>query len=259
MNAVYEEMISFIVSSGKRIAPKAGKIKDIGVKKKYLTEEDIAIERGMKKIIHHHHPAHAFYAEEEHDQHPEGTDVWIADPISGTRSFLAGLPHYALVIAHARNSIVQFSAVYDPSADELFTAYRGKGAFLNKKKLFLLPKKGILHIVFNLSINWADAQSAQEVAEKMRNFSVSTNSNSHAVNICHVACNRYDGAICLAKDSFPYFAASLILTEAGGLFTNQYGDPIIHYHDRVFLGGKPSTYQQLKKIMEHVKLPENSR
>ena len=76
MEKIYTEMIAFMVSSGKRIATKAGKIKDIGVKKQWLTEEDIAIERGMKEIIQKHHPNHAFFAEEEHDSFPENENVF---------------------------------------------------------------------------------------------------------------------------------------------------------------------------------------
>ena len=99
MEKVCREIIDFIVSSGKRIAKRAGNIEDIGVKKQYLTEEDLAIERGMKEIIKKHCPTHEFFAEEEHDSFPENEDVWIADPISGTISLIEGLPYYAIVVA----------------------------------------------------------------------------------------------------------------------------------------------------------------
>src|SRR3989338_6115527 len=104
MEKIYTEIIAFMVSSCKRIATRAGKIKDIGIKKQWLTEEDIAIERGLKEIIQKHHPNHAFFAEEEHDSFPENENVWIADPISGTRTFIDGLPHYGIVVAYSKNN-----------------------------------------------------------------------------------------------------------------------------------------------------------
>lgn len=251
MENMYKEIIAFMVSSGKRIVARAGKIKDIGIKKKYLTEEDIAIERSLKELIQKHYPHHALFAEEENELFPEAQDVWVVDPISGTRTFIAGLPHYGIVVAHTKNNIVQFGAVYDPSVDELFVAYKGKGAFLNGNRISISQKSST--IIFNLSSHWKDEKSSHEMLLKLSSFKLIRNKNSHAVNLCHVASGRADGVICFGKDSFPCFAGGLIIQEAGGMFTNKEGEPHIHPEDRIFIGGNKKTYPQLWKIVQQVK------
>jgi len=92
----YQKVIDFMLVSGKRLVMRAGKIADIGIIKKDLTEEDLAIERGLKEIITSFGSDHALFAEEENDVFQESKNVWAVDPISSTSSFIKGLPHYAL-------------------------------------------------------------------------------------------------------------------------------------------------------------------
>ena len=92
----------------------------------------------------------------------------------------------------------------------------------------------------------------------MDKFQLIRNKNSHAVNLCHVACGHADGVICLGKDSFPYFAGGLILQEAGGKFTNKQGNDNIHHGDRVFVGGNEESYQKLREVLQQVKLSDTS-
>lgn len=254
MEKIYDELIEFIVSSGKRIAQRAGHIDDIGVKKQYVTEEDIAIEKGMEEIIKKNHPTHEFFAEEEHDSFHENEDVWVADPISGTKTFIQGLPHYGIAIAHTKNKVTQFGAVYDPSADELFVAYKGKGAFLNGNRIFVSNEAK--KVIFNLSSGWKDEKSGQEMLKKLEQFEMSRNQNSHAVNLCHVACGRYDGAMCFGKDSFPIFAGGIIIQEAGGIFTNKEDRSNFDHGDRVFAGGNKIMYEKLREALHQVKINE---
>lgn len=254
MEKVYAEIISFIVFSGKRIAKKAGKIKDIGIKKQYLTEEDLAIERGMRAIIKKHRPHHGFFAEEEHNSFPKNKEVWIVDPISGTKTFIQGLPHYGITIAHTKKGITQFGAIYGPSVDELFVAYRGKGAYLNGKNISVSKPNKKLKVVLNLSIQWKDEKSAAALKKKLLAFAVEKNQNSFGVNLCGVACGRFDGAITFCKDTFPIFAGALIIQEAGGTFTNEFRESNIHPEDRIFVGGNLQAYEKLWKILPQSKI-----
>jgi len=257
MEKVYNEVIDYIVSSGKRIVKQAGKLKDIGKKKQWLTKEDIAIERGMRDIIKKHCPKHEFYAEEENEDFSKAKDIWVADPISGTKTFIQGLPHYGIAIAHTKNNAGLFAAVYDPSVNELFTAFKGKGAFLNGKKISVSKNKS--KIIFNLSYAWKDEKSGNQMSEELETFKTSRNKNSHAVNLCYVACGRYDGTVSFCKDSFPMFAGSVLIQEAGGILTNSKGQSNFSHKDRVFIGGNKETYKKLMKALSKVKLLENVR
>src|SRR3989339_1203866 len=135
MDKVYKQLTKYMVNAGKRIAKRAGQIDDIGVTKRYLTEEDLKIERGFKAIIKTKFPNHEFFSEEENDKFSNSDNVWISDPISGTRTFIKGLAHYGMVISHVQKGDVLFASVYDPSNDDLYVAYKNKGTFLNGNRL----------------------------------------------------------------------------------------------------------------------------
>ncbi len=242
MKKCYDELISYIVSAGKRLARSQKR----GVTKKYSNQEDIRIEKEIKDIIHSHYPTHTFFSEEKYDSFPDDDHVWVADPISGTGTFIKGLPHYGIVLAYVKKGIVRFGVVYDPSVDELFVAYKGKGAFLNGKNISISSKA---NVVFNLSSGWNDENYSQKIQQELKSFNSFRNKHSHAVNVCHVACGRVGGIIALGKDTFPYYASSLILREAGGKFTNKKGHAKFEHSDRVFIGGNLKQYQKLRKIL----------
>ena len=252
MNELYSEIIDQVLASGKRIRAKSGTIQDIGVTKQHLTEEDIRIERELKAVVQRHAPAHAFYAEEENQDFAEADDVWVADPISGTRFFIAGLPHYGIVAAHLHKGAAQFAVVYDPSMDALYTARRGGGAFLNGERMSVAAGSDDRRIAFDLSSGWPDGARARRMLAELGAFDLYRLPGSHAVNQCLVACGKFHGVVCLAKDSFPYFASGLIIREAGGVFANIAGEADIKPTDRVFVGGERQTARELKTIVEKV-------
>lgn len=230
-------------TSGKRLATRAGKIADIGITKEDLTEEDIAIERGFKEIITGFGPNHSLYGEEENNIFQSTENVWVIDPISSTATFIAGLPHYAIVIAHLIKRIVVFAAVYDPSVDEMFTAYKGKGAFKNGEKILVDPNRSDL-ILFK-SKEWKSPEQASALRKSFSDFIINHPTYSVAIMCCRIAQGASGGLILLAKDSFPEFAGSLIILEAGGQFTNIDGHRDIEVLDRVFIGGNEQTYKNI--------------
>ncbi len=110
---MYEKVVEFVKNAGERLRGKAGTIPDIGVRKAYLTEEDLRIEREFGEIIKTFGPDHNLYAEEEHDVFKTSDNVWVMDPISGTSTFIRGLPHYGIVVAHIQKGETKLAIVYD--------------------------------------------------------------------------------------------------------------------------------------------------
>jgi len=248
MKKEYQQVIDYMLTAGKRIKERAGQIEDIGVKKQYLTEEDIAIERGFSDLISKFDGDHLVFAEEENFDFKESDDIWAIDPISATSAFIGGLPHYSIVCSHLHKGEVVFAAVYDPSVDELFTAIKDKGASLNGNKI-RVSSRGKKRILFNLSYEWFNKPEAKDLWNKIYDLNAYRNSNSFAVNYCYVAAGRYDGIIAITKDSFPEFAGKLIIEEAGGIFTNKRKDKNINHADRIFVGGDESTYGELIELI----------
>jgi myo-inositol-1(or 4)-monophosphatase len=244
----YEKITNYMLEAGKRIKEKAGKIEDIGIKKQWLTEEDIRIERELTSIIKSFGDDHLVFAEEENDEFEAADNVWAIDPISATSAFIGGLPHYSIVCSHLYKGDVVFSAVYDPSIDELFTAYKGKGAFLNNQKIEI-SSRAKRRIIFNLSYAWNERPEAKEIWTALYDQNVYRYSNSFAVSYCWVAAGRYDGIIALTKDSFPEFAGKLIIEEAGGIFRNIDDEENIKHSDRVFIGGSKDIYPKIRELV----------
>lgn len=135
--------------------------------------------------------------------------------------------------------------------EELFTAQQGKGAYLNYKKIIVSQHNTDMPaIVFNRTLAAHDPETASCLWIKLDKIGkVYRNTNSFAVNYCHVACGRYDGVVTMSKDTFPEFAGSLILREAGGIFTNVNKQENIKHYERVFIGGNKETYDKLLQIV----------
>ncbi len=249
----YQRIINYIVSSGKRIREKAGKMEDIGVTKQFLTEEDIAIERGLKEIIAAFGQGHQIFGEEEHTSFKTAENLWVIDPISGTLSFLRGLPTYSIVLSHVHKGEVQFAAIYDPSFDELFTAYKGKGAFLNGESIHANENPDPFPITgFNFypPIWTKDPRTKEFIMKSYGVIDLYRNGASCGLNYCYTACGRHDGVVTLGKDVYVEFAGGLIIREAGGLFTNIKGEEKINSDDRIFIGGNSEVYKKLKGILD---------
>jgi len=255
--ANYQKVIDFMLLSGQRLLKRAGKIKDIGITKKDLTEEYLAIERGLKEIVVGFGGEPTVYAEEENDVFNAATDLWVIDPISGTHRFIKGEPHYSIVVCHLVNHKPIFAAVYDPSAEELYTAYVGKGAFLNGAPIHV--SQACSKIIIRPSMFWKDPDAVRRLEELLSEKNLKNNTYSMAVNYCAVAKGEDDGVVALTKDSFPEFAGNLIIKEAGGKFTNIEGSVDIKPTDRVFIGGNIKAYAELLPLVRRALLekPEN--
>lgn len=251
MKIDYQKIIEFMTVSGKRLVKRAGNISDIGITKKDLTEEDLAIERGFKKIISEFGDDHILYAEEENDKFQRSNNLWVVDPISGTENFIKGLPHYSIVISHLQNHKAVFAAIYDPTVNELYTAYKNKGAFLNDQRI-KVNQNLLTKIILRVSSGWKRPDIVKKVNQTLSDYEIENNRYSMAVNYCSVARGLFDGIISLTKDSFPEFAGGLIIREAGGKFTNLKEQSDISPDDRVFVGGNDKSYKTILPLIERL-------
>lgn len=245
MNKQHQQIIDYVIEAGKLLKSRAGQIDDIGITKKYLTEEDLRIERELKKIVESFGSDHQVFAEEENDKWPDVKNVWAIDPISGTSTFLAGLPHYAIVVSHLIDSKVNFAVVYDPAMDELYTAELGKGVFCNEMNIHVSNNSDAkIRVIANITHK---AVEEEKILEKLitRGVNIYRNRNSFAINYCEVAAGKYDGVVVRCKDVFPELAGGLMIKEAGGEFTNKNGH-VIGMDDRHFVGGNVKAYDLLK-------------
>ena len=250
MDPKYQQIIDFIKESGEELVKKFGKIKYIDVKHRFTSEYDLKIERGFEKIVKGFGEGHKLYAEEEHDAFSEANNLWVVDPISGTRFLIEGTKYYSIVATHVQNGKSLFSAVYGPSINEFFVAMAGQGSFLNDKKITINPSQPNPKIIFKVSDEWKDLEAAERVRLVLKTFNFEEVEKSEALNYSNVACGRADCFVLLGKDSFPSFAGQLIVTEAGGVFSNIKGESIINHDDKIFIAGEQTINDKILPLVQ---------
>jgi myo-inositol-1(or 4)-monophosphatase len=221
-------VINRVKELGDKLPAVAGQVADIGTKKRWLTEWDLRIETELTTLIKSLPGEHTIFAEEIHDKYVESENTWIIDPISNTKGFVNSWPHYAVVVSHLYMGELKFAAVYDPSMQEMFTAIKGEGAFLNDKKITVPTRPD--HYYFLLSFSrdqqlYSLDKHIDVYSELIRIGSV-RNIGALGLHYAYVACGRADCAIAFNKDMFPEFAGKLILEEAGGVMTDFEGNDI---------------------------------
>jgi myo-inositol-1(or 4)-monophosphatase len=244
MEALYTELTDYLQKAGRELVATQADAKDIGVTKAYVTEQDIKIERALTRIILAAHPDHQIFAEEEHASFVTAKNIWVIDPLSASRGYIEGRPHYGSSLAYIQDGVMQFAAVNDPSTQELFTAYVGGGAFVNGRPMQV--SSSVKTLLNNTAKSLFDSPQAVKLREATADFNPVRNEASFAVNYCWVADGRFDGVISVAKDSFPEFAGALILCEAGGKLSNIHGG-LVQPEDRLFIGGNPAMHAELQR------------
>lgn len=241
-----QKLIDYVYRAGDRLRQKAGQITDLRAGKLWVTEEDVAIERELSALVKDINPRATIFAEEEHDMFEQGDDVWIIDPISHTFNFIHGLPHYAVSIARMVKDEVVFALVYDVSMDEIFMAKKGQGTTLNGRAVQVQKNLESAAILY-------DPKSGGEhtLESNMRLFTELTelgwvkSFGSLALHYAYVSCGRAQAAVSTTKDAFPEFAGSLLVQEAGGVFTDFQGNPLTIHTRHIAAACSVEFHQQI--------------
>lgn len=256
INPNYIDIVKNLVAAGERLKAKAGKIGDTeSGGKAGVTEEDLRIERELGELIKSFQDGSVFFSEEEHTEIPpkDAADVWICDPVSNTVSLKEGRVGFAITIAHKKEGKTDFAVVYDAARGRMFTAYEGKGAFVNGKKIEIpssqveKPRVAMGGANKELSAKFG----SDELKNNGRFAKASGEAQSVALNTLKILFGEREGAVILAKDIFPHFATQLIVEEAGGKFTNLQGEQKFGYTDEVFvMGANEQLHQQILDFIQ---------
>jgi len=194
-----------------------------------VTEVDKHSEKRIIEIIHKHFPTHSIISEEIGELMQDSPYQWIIDPIDGTVNFAHGIPLCCVSIGLRYNEDLILGTVYNPMMNELFFAEKGKGAFLNDKPISVSTKSDFRKacLVTGFPYKWPDSKEHPiRVFERfiMEGLPV-RRLGSAAIDLCWVACGRFDGFWEYNLSSWDVAAGYLIVQEAGGRITNFEGDP----------------------------------
>src|SRR5687768_4751144 len=217
----------------------------------FVTEVDREAERAVISTLHEAYPGHAILAEESG---ASGTSeyTWVIDPLDGTTNFLHGFPQYCVSIALEHRGIVTQAVIYDPAKNDLFTASRGRGAFLNEtrirvsKRLHLksslvgtgFPYNGIVHLESYLSM----------LGDVMKGSCAVRRAGSAALDLAYVAAGRLDAFWQIGLAPWDIAAGALLITEAGGLVGDLEGNEDYMESGSV-IAGSPKVFGEMVRLI----------
>jgi len=188
----------------------------------FVTEIDQAAEAAIIDTLKEAFPDHSFLGEETSNH------VWIIDPLDGTTNFIHGFPQYAVSIALAVDGVLQQAVVYDPNRDELFTATRGAGAYVNNRRLRVAGRLKMSEALLGTGFPYREDQNVEEYLEifaKMtRQCAGLRRPGAASLDLAYVAAGRLDGFFESGLKPWDMAAGILLITESGGLVGNYAGE-----------------------------------
>src|SRR5437667_5013297 len=220
----------------------------------FVTAADQRAEEILREELEHARPGYGFLGEEGGAR--EGSDKthrWIVDPLDGTLNFLHGIPHFAISIGLEREGTMVAGLVYNPVTDELFTAERGKGAFLNDQRLRVAARKRLADAVVvcglphlgrgDLALGRKELAAVQPKVAGLRRFGAA------ALDLAWVAAGRFDAY--WERNLSPWdIAAGLVLVrEAGGFVTDIDGGEAPWLSGDV-VAGNEAIHQELARVLK---------
>ncbi|MEO3692473.1 inositol monophosphatase family protein [Roseateles paludis] len=220
----------------------------------FVTEVDTAAEGAIIETLLKAYPNHGILAEESGRNHgaKDSEYVWIIDPLDGTTNFIHGLPIYCVSIALSYRGVVQQAVVYDPSRNDLFYATKGRGAFLNDRRLRVSKRTRMSDALIGTGFPFRRGDNAKRYVKMFEEVMVQCaglrRPGAAALDLCYVAAGYYDAFFETGLAPWDVAAGSLIVTEAGGLIGNFTGEAD-YLHQREVVAGNPKIYAQLVQTL----------
>lgn len=220
----------------------------------FVSEVDQMAEQAIIDTLLEAYPGHGILAEESGRTHGAKNSefVWIIDPLDGTTNFLHGFPVYAVSIALAHRGVVQQAVVYDPTRNDLFFASRGRGAFLNDRRLRVSKRTRLGDSLIGTGFPFRKGDNFKRYVkmfeEVMQSCAGLRRPGAAALDLCYVAAGFYDGFFETGLNPWDVAAGSLMITEAGGLIGNFTGEAD-YLFQREVVAGNPKVYGQLVQIL----------
>jgi len=227
--------------AGKFLKLSVGKVRSVEVKqgeeRNLVSEIDRGAEERIIAIIKRHYPTHAILAEESGGSRAPAEFRWIIDPLDGTTNFLHGVPIFCVSIGIERKGEVVGGVVYDPNLDEMFTAEKGSGAFVNGKRLKVSTSGSLAESLLVTGFPYDITANPNNAVEHFVHFLMAAQGirrlGSAAMDLSYVAAGRFDGFWEVSLNPWDMAAGALFVQEAGGRMSDMRGQPLSIYQKTV--------------------------
>ncbi len=227
----------------------------------YVSEVDGAAEEAIIKVLLTAYPDHAILAEEGGHQgdHKKSDYQWIIDPLDGTTNFLHGFPKYSVSIAVKYKGVLSHAVVYDPNNNELFTASRGSGAYLNDHRIRVSKRIRLEDCLIGTGLPFRDLTHMDAYFAMLKDIVPRTSGirrpGSAALDLAYVAAGRYDGFWEIGLAPWDMAAGCLMITEAGGLVGDLQGNET-YLESGQIVAGNPKVFAALLQVIAPHLTPE---
>lgn len=220
-----------------------------------VSEVDRAAEEAIIDVIKGACPEHAILAEES-GASGDSEYVWIIDPLDGTTNFLHGFPQYCVSIGLSYKGVPTHGVIFDPSRNDLYTASRGRGAFLNDRRLRVAKRDklidGLIGTGFPFRMfDYLDAYNAM-LKDLMTKCAGVRRPGAAALDLAAVAAGRFDGFWELGLKPWDMAAGVLMITEAGGLVGDFQGNDTFMESGQIVAASPKIFSQLLQAIQPHL-------
>jgi myo-inositol-1(or 4)-monophosphatase len=222
----------------------------------FVTEVDRAAETAIIEVLTSAYPGHAILAEESgasKNLNDTNENVWIIDPIDGTTNFIHGFPQYCVSIALQQRGVITQAVVYDPNRNELFTASKGGGAFLNDKRIRVTRCDKLADALIGTGFPVKDISKLDEYMDMFKIMTPKCQGlrrpGSAALDLAYVATGRLDGFFEKSLAPWDIAAGCLLITEAGGIVGTFSGESDYLYKGDV-LAGTPKVFGQMVAVFQ---------
>ena len=219
--------------------------------KDFVTEIDKAAEEAIIGVLKAAYPDHAILAEES-GASGDSDYVWIIDPLDGTTNFIHGFPQYCVSIALAHKGLLTHAVVYDPTRNELFTAVKGGGAYLNDRRIRVSRRVKLNEVLLGTGFPFRYFEHVDAYLGILRDMMHKTagvrRPGAAARDLAGVAAGRLAGVWELGLSPWDMAAGALLITEAGGLVGDLSGESD-YMNTGNIVGGNPKVFVQLLQIV----------
>jgi myo-inositol-1(or 4)-monophosphatase len=217
-----------------------------------VTEIDRRSEKIIIDRIRRKYPQHDFLAEESGGRDRRSDYCWIIDPLDGTTNFTHGLPIFCVSIGLEHKGEIVGGVVYDPNHDELFTAEKGKGASLNRKRMHVSSTTRLIESLLVTGFPYTLRDEPDEIIHHFNNFLLEAQAlrrlGSAALDLAYVAAGRFDGFWESSLHPWDMAAGVLLVQEAGGKFTDFDGNPSSVYK-KALLTSNGLIHEQMIQVL----------
>jgi myo-inositol-1(or 4)-monophosphatase len=224
----------------------------------FVSEVDREAEQTIIRALHEAYPDHSILAEESG---ASGTSEyqWIIDPLDGTTNFLHGFPQYAVSIALKHRDVITQAVIYDPTRNDLFTASRGRGAFLNDQRMRVSKRTTLKSSLLGTGFPFRQMEHIDPymatLKYMMSHATGVRRAGSATLDLAYVAAGRLDGFWEIGLSPWDMAAGALMISEAGGLVGDLAGENR-YLETGNIIGGTPKVFGELLKALQPHLSPE---